>query len=993
VTTSSIIEEIKAGLDVVEVVSEHVALQKSGRAFKALCPFHSEKTPSFTVFPDSQRWKCFGCGEGGDVLDFVMRREGWDLHTAMEELARRAGVELRPLTAEQQAAIQEQRTYEEALGVAADHFARRLLEIPRALAYARGRWPGDDFGDGRLGYTDGSPLPALGNERARRAVEHLNKQAGQVGGGVVYVHKEQGRVVYLSFRSIEGKEHRNLVEEWAGPKQPYFNEHYSAKAQEVIVVEGQACARTLDGWEMGGLALAGSDLTPGLAARLERHVERGGIIYLVPDDHGTRTGEIVGRAGPLLRVVALPGAADVNAYAQGGAGADDFRALLDAAPTWLTLEIQRVAGVEEKERAGARRALFEHLAALDPFTLADYREAAKRELEISAEQFNRYLRAVQVEEETAGRRDHDGERYVVEGGRLCVVRYGKGGERYTEPLCNFTAEVVEDVAHDDGQEITRKFTIAGRLDDGRPLEAVEVDTSKFTAMGWVSDVWGVRAVVRAGWRTKDQLREAIQLRSERTSSRYVYKHTGWREIEGRRAYLHAGGAVGVDSAAVEVELDRELERYRLPCQAQDVREAMRASLRFLEIAPETTSVPLWAAVYLAPLSELVYPAFVLWLYGVTGTLKSTMAALVLSHYGAFSDKDLFLWTDTANRLEKTCFLAKDTLLVIDDFAPVTDPFKAREMERNAARIVRNVGNRGGRGRLASDLSLRVVYRPRGLVISTGEQVPDGQSVTARMYTIEVRPGDVDLERLTAAQAEADRYPHALSGYLLWLARQWEHLAETLPEVRLAQRTRLLEEMGGSHLRIPDVLATLWLGLDLGLVYAAEVEALTEAEAQEWRERGWAALKAGAEAQAQRIEWERPSIRFLDVVGELLAQGKVWLRAQYGEERIGGDAVGAELLGWYDDDCIYLLPGVSYNRVARFARDEGSHFPIKERTLWKHLTDEGYLWRMNGNRYTDRFWDGERRHRVLRLSRARIGERVEALACSRTDETGQEELPF
>jgi hypothetical protein len=335
-------------------------------------------------------------------------------------------------------------------------------------------------------------------------------------------------------------------------------------------------------------------------------------------------------------------------------------------------------------------------------------------------------------------------------------------------------------------------------------------------------------------------------------------------------------------------------------------------------------------------------------------------------------------------LEKTCFLAKDALLVVDDFAPVSDPYKAREMERNAARIVRNVGNRGGRGRLASDLSLRTIYRPRGLVVSTGEQVPDGQSVTARMYTVEMHPGDVDLERLTAAQAEADSYPHALAGYLLWLAKQWGHLSRVLPQVRVEQRTRLLAEMAGSHLRIPDVLATLYLGLDLGLAHAVEAQALTEPQAQEWRDRGWQALKAGAEAQAQRVERERPTVCFLEVLGDLLAQGRARLESRDGEEKIGGEAVGSELLGWFDDEFVYLIPDASYNRVARFLRDEGGHFPVKERTLRKHLHEEEYLMRGCDDRYTDVVRVSSKgTQRVLRLYR----DKVEVYASLFPQETG------
>ena len=92
----SVIDEIKDRLDIVDVVSSYVQLKKAGRTFKGLCPFHSEKTPSFVVFPDSQNWHCFGaCGTGGDIFSFVMRRENSILARA-RALAAKARIKLKP---------------------------------------------------------------------------------------------------------------------------------------------------------------------------------------------------------------------------------------------------------------------------------------------------------------------------------------------------------------------------------------------------------------------------------------------------------------------------------------------------------------------------------------------------------------------------------------------------------------------------------------------------------------------------------------------------------------------------------------------------------------------------------------------------------------------------------------------------------------------------------------------------------------------------------
>ena len=89
------VAEVKSKVDIVEVISGYLPLKKAGRNFAGLCPFHSEKTPSFMISPERQVFKCFGCGEAGDVFTFLEKIEGWDFREALEELAERVGIKLK----------------------------------------------------------------------------------------------------------------------------------------------------------------------------------------------------------------------------------------------------------------------------------------------------------------------------------------------------------------------------------------------------------------------------------------------------------------------------------------------------------------------------------------------------------------------------------------------------------------------------------------------------------------------------------------------------------------------------------------------------------------------------------------------------------------------------------------------------------------------------------------------------------------------------------
>lgn len=132
----SAVDEVKARLDIVEVIGQYVRLQKAGRSFKAVCPFHTEKTPSFIVNPDRQSWHCFGaCSTGGDVISFIKKKENLEFGEALRLLADRAGVVLEGGAGRRE----ETKSLQDVNEAAALYFHNLLLNTPAALTYAEER--------------------------------------------------------------------------------------------------------------------------------------------------------------------------------------------------------------------------------------------------------------------------------------------------------------------------------------------------------------------------------------------------------------------------------------------------------------------------------------------------------------------------------------------------------------------------------------------------------------------------------------------------------------------------------------------------------------------------------------------------------------------------------------------------------------------------------------------------------------------------------------
>ncbi len=520
-------------------------------------------------------------------------------------------------------------------------------------------------------------------------------------------------------------------------------------------------------------------------------------------------------------------------------------------------------------------------------------------------------------------------------------------------LTNFTATITADVIEDDGAEVWRSFEIEATL--GARKQTFAVPAAKFVGMGWVTEHLGAGAIVQPGFGLKDHARTAIQALSGEIPERRSYAHTGWRKTEGGWVYLHAGGGIGPDGevSALRVRLPGSLSKRELPEPpfGDELACAVRASLPLWELAPEGVVVPLFCSAYRSAMGET---DFGIHLSGPTGEGKSELAALFQQHFGAGLDaRNLTSWEGTENFIEGQAFQLKDQLMVLDDFAPTGGSHDVQRWHKKADRVLRAKGNAAGRGRMSRDLTLSPEKPPRALILSTGEDVPNGQSLRARMVTLELSPGQFDWSKLTDCQRDASEglYAASMAGFVRWLAGRYEGVRRSLREERASLREAV--SRGGQHRRTPAAVADLALGLRYFLLFASEVGAVEKREAEDLWSRGWRALREVAAEQGHHQAAGDPTRRFRELLGAAIASGTAHIAAPSGVHPQTPDAWGWRFyggewrpqgmrVGWLDGENLYLEPDAAFAAVKRQGQDSGDALTVTKRTLNKRLHERGLL---------------------------------------------------
>jgi hypothetical protein len=546
------------------------------------------------------------------------------------------------------------------------------------------------------------------------------------------------------------------------------------------------------------------------------------------------------------------------------------------------------------------------------------------------------------------------------------VKYEAPGFEQLILLTNFTAEITSNVILDDGVQKTQQFEL--HVNQGSNDRVVEIPAADFGSMDWVAEKLGPKFIVYAGQGSRDHARAAIQDASEKHTERVIYTHTGWRKLWAGWAYLHGGGAISADGnvEGVSVQLGDSLQHFRLPAPlaGDDLRAAVKVAIELFDLAADRITAPVIASGFRAVLGIADFGVHIA---GPTGVLKTELAALVQQHFGKdFGARNVpGNWSSTGNALEFVAFIAKDAVLIVDDFVPQGGPNDIARIHREADRLLRAQGNNSGRQRMNADGSLRPTRSPRGLIVSTGEDTPAGQSLRARLMIVEISPGDISVPKLTVAQKHAREgvYAAVMASFVRWLAPQREGLESRVRERANELRATAAEHTRATHRRTSDVAAQLYVGLEKFAQFALESGALSQTESDAFKSRVWTGVLDASNRQAAHQEASEPATQFLALLKSAIAAGEAHLRDAKGSppdawqpeavgwerasEAIGWQARGS-CVGWVVDNKLFLDGPAAY-RAAQKMADHAGRLVVNQNTLGRRLAERGLLVRTEEKR--------------------------------------------
>lgn len=534
----------------------------------------------------------------------------------------------------------------------------------------------------------------------------------------------------------------------------------------------------------------------------------------------------------------------------------------------------------------------------------------------------------------------DGTLYYFEG------KQDKNGNVYEEraAISNHTPLLKEYRTIDNGIERVEELVFNALRNYSRGADTVlSLKNDVFSQTPNVK--FGAACRIFLGRGAKSRYSEVMQIQCENAPHSVIYQHTGYTNIEGGRVFLNGDYSITKDGVTQKcnVALPEQMGNYRF-VESRDPDRYKTLLEMFPSVASDALVYTGLGIAFLTPLNALlrdigIEPCFILYFTGKTGTRKTTMAKLILNFFGTFDNGTAppANFRDTINAVELKFALADSTLMLLDDRIPSTTPKIRAQMEAMEQAVARQIGDRSGRARMNADGSLKATYRPNcNLIITAEESFSNvGESAIARSLSVELKPGDIELSKLTEVQQRAAHLNQCMGDYIQWVLSNWDAISERAKPMFLDFRNKA---QSGGHGRLAECVAHLQIGVVFMCEWLINQSVISTTDADTLQRKSWDVFISLAQAQNRRIAEEKPVKLFLDAIKEMHDRKAINIFDLDNPSQCGN----INVIGYKDSNYYYFYPDSIYSEVKKFYNAQDKNYPLGKTALFQQLADDGLI---------------------------------------------------
>jgi hypothetical protein len=563
-----------------------------------------------------------------------------------------------------------------------------------------------------------------------------------------------------------------------------------------------------------------------------------------------------------------------------------------------------------------------------------------------------------------------GSDYLLDNGCLAKVDF-KGDKRQTMRLCNFNLELHTDRLIDDGLEQERWFD--GHIKVGGSTKPFLIRAKDFANNARLQEAISEQGGATCQFLQKyiSDIRLAVQKLSPVKEER-ILKQFGWIDNE---TYISPSTIITKDGVLPHKDLKVDLSmaenarclNIKILDDETHAQALQHIANDLLTLYDPTITYPTIGHVFAAPLIQFLSDGsrYILWLRGLTGSGKSFLARRVQQFFGNFEEKDIVSWTSTMNFVQMVGFYFKDAIFLADDFKSSNVQNKKELIQK-----IQSYADNAGRGRLNADSTTKQTRPIRGLMISTGEDIPVSEASTlARMLTIDLPRNEKKLEKGHRCLQYQHYYSGVMGRYIHWLLRSKR--IGNIKGLEVNYQHYFYQDIAGQQNDSPisHNLAINMIGFECFCDFISDTEGGiidffdTRAMVEHHKE----LLKELRNKSITLVRDEQASNIFLRTLMDLINAKRVAI-----QDITSGDDQ-RNVVGFKKDGKIYIIPSLAFQEVQRVLRDSGNPLNFSTQEIGRQLMGDGLIKEYEPNRSTKIVWWNGKTYRVLVFSAEVFGE--------------------